>query len=73
MAECKVIGSGEAARLLRRSPQMLRNYVRMGTLPALRLGGSGHFVLFEQDVLELAEKLKVFAKESACNQPRKKN
>jgi excisionase family DNA binding protein len=49
--------TGEVARVLERSAEMARQYVRDGKLPAIRTG-NGKLLFREEDVLQFAQKLR---------------
>ena len=49
--------TGDAARTLERSVEMVRQYVQAGKLPAIRTAG-GKLVFREEDVREFAQKLR---------------
>ena len=55
---------GEAARMLKRSVEMVRKYERAGKLPAIRVN-KGHRLFRESDVRKLATELEARAERLA--------
>jgi excisionase family DNA binding protein len=48
-----LLKTSEAAQFLRRSPQSVRNYIRAGVLPAIRLQEGGRLLIRREDLDKL--------------------